>query len=105
MGGRNSVVNNDDGQPDQPLSDGEWSQWVDARRLRNWCAEDPLLDWLDAYPTVHGYRPDNEANGFNNLLSGMINNASGTTGRLRALDLGAGPELSPPLELGCPPFA
>ncbi len=46
----------------------------------------------------------NETNGMSNLISGMINNASGTTARLRALDAGLGPETSPPLELGCPPF-
>lgn len=56
---------------------------------------------------IHGMATvtTNEANGLNNLLSGMINNASGTTARLRALDAGVGPEVSPPLELGAPPFS
>ncbi len=56
---------------------------------------------------IHGMATvsTNEANGLSNLISGMINNASGTTARLRAMDAGLGPEVSPPLEMGTPPFS
>jgi hypothetical protein len=40
------------------------STWVAAGELRNWCRNDLLIDWLDEYPTIHGFAPDEELSGY-----------------------------------------
>lgn len=56
--------------------------------------------------TVEGFAAltTNKVNGLRNFVDGLRNNMSGMTSRLRALDAGVGAEVSPPLELGTPPF-
>jgi hypothetical protein len=54
----------DDGLPCDPRTDLEWLDWVAAGETRNWCRNDLLLDWLDEYPTVHGFARDDEVPGY-----------------------------------------
>lgn len=35
-----------------------WDTWVSASRTRNYCEQDPLLDWLEAFSEVKGFHPD-----------------------------------------------
>ncbi len=55
----------DDGLPCDPHTDLEWLDWVAAGETRNWCKNDLLLDWLDEYPTVHGFPRDDQLPGYN----------------------------------------
>ncbi len=48
----------DDGTADEPRTPAEWERWVPAGGMRNWCAGDLLLDWLDRYGTDHGFMRD-----------------------------------------------
>lgn len=46
-----------------------------------------------------------KASGLGTFMEGLRNNLTGMTARLRAMDAGVGPEVSPPLEMGTPPFS
>lgn len=46
----------------------------------------------------------NKVGALGNLLDGLRNNMTGMTSKLRAMEAGAGPEITPPLALGAPPF-
>ncbi|HEY9325052.1 MAG TPA: hypothetical protein VIS26_00655, partial [Candidatus Limnocylindria bacterium] len=54
----------DDGLPCDPRTDLEWLDWVAAGELRNWCRNDLLIDWLEEYPTIHGFAPDEQLPGY-----------------------------------------
>ena len=54
----------DDGLPCDPRTDLEWLDWVAAGETRNWCRNDLLLDWLDEYPTIHGFLRDDQVPGY-----------------------------------------
>ncbi|HEV8228627.1 MAG TPA: hypothetical protein VGQ86_01620 [Candidatus Limnocylindria bacterium] len=54
----------DDGLPCDPHTDLEWLDWVAAGEVRNWCKNDLLLDWLDEYPTIHGFVRDDQVPGY-----------------------------------------
>ncbi|HEV8671829.1 MAG TPA: hypothetical protein VGS01_13970 [Candidatus Limnocylindria bacterium] len=54
----------DDGLPCDPHTDLEWLDWVAAGETRNWCKNDLLLDWLDEYPTIHGFVRDDRLPGY-----------------------------------------
>ena len=41
--------------------DTPWEEWVAPSRTRNFCADDPLLDWLETFGEAHGFRPDDRA--------------------------------------------
>jgi hypothetical protein len=43
-----------------PECEDEWQQWVSASRTRNWCLQDPLLDWLNLYGEERGFERDPE---------------------------------------------
>lgn len=40
------------------------SAWVPASATRNWCQQDPILDWLDLYGEAKGFRKDKEYEGY-----------------------------------------
>jgi len=46
----------------------------------------------------------NKVGAMGNFLDGLRNNMTGTTSRLRAMDAGIVPQVTPPLSLGAPPF-
>jgi len=54
----------DDGLPCDPQTDLDWLDWVAAGETRNWCRNDLLLDWLDEYPTIHGFTRDDRLPGY-----------------------------------------
>ncbi|HUG05903.1 MAG TPA: hypothetical protein VMQ78_05150, partial [Candidatus Limnocylindria bacterium] len=54
----------DDGLPCDPRTDLDWLDWVAAGETRNWCRNDLLLDWLDEYPTIHGFARDDQLPGY-----------------------------------------
>jgi hypothetical protein len=54
----------DDGVPCDPKTDLEWLEWVAAGELRSWCRNDLLIDWLEEYPTIHGFLPDHLVPGY-----------------------------------------
>ena len=40
------------------------SDWVSASATRNFCQQDPLLDWLDRLGSLHGFVRDDELRGY-----------------------------------------
>jgi len=58
----------DDGLPCDPQTDLDWLDWVAAAQTRNWCRNDLLLDWLDEYPTIHGFIPDHQLAGYDEMF-------------------------------------
>jgi len=40
------------------------SDWVSASATRNFCLQDPLLDWLDRFGSLHGYVRDDQLPGY-----------------------------------------
>jgi hypothetical protein len=54
----------DDGLPCDPRTDLDWLDWVAAGELRNWCRSDLLIDWLEEFPTIHGFAPDEQLPGY-----------------------------------------
>ena len=51
MIGRAAITQRDDGALVDPRSDADWLDWVPAGALRNWCANDLLVDWLNVATT------------------------------------------------------
>ena len=64
MTGREAIARRDDGTLVDPRAPEEWDAWVSAGRTRNFCEDDPLLDWLDRYGKEHGFLPDDELLGY-----------------------------------------
>src|SRR5438067_427073 len=56
----NAAFELDDGTPNVPGNESRWSEWVAASKVRNFCCDDPLLDWLDIYGSANGFRRDDE---------------------------------------------
>jgi hypothetical protein len=54
----------DDGSRNVAGVDTDWSDWVAASRTLHYCADDPLLDWLDAYGEANGFVPDDKRTGY-----------------------------------------
>jgi len=53
-----------DGTPDEPGRDSDWSDWVAASRTFNFCNDEPLIDWLDLYGDQKGFITDDQRAGF-----------------------------------------
>jgi hypothetical protein len=62
--GRDALTQRDDGLVIDPHTPAEWDEWVSAGRTRNWCEDDPLLDWLSRHGRAKGFVPDDELDGF-----------------------------------------
>ena len=58
--GANALVTRDDGNTVLPTTDAEWDDWVSAGALRNWAANDTLVDWLERYGGEHGFARDDQ---------------------------------------------
>jgi len=54
----------DCGSDATPCSAEGWKQWVSAGRTRNWCEDDPIIDWLELFGEIHGYIPDTKLDGY-----------------------------------------
>ncbi|MDQ3870853.1 MAG: hypothetical protein M3301_04460 [Chloroflexota bacterium] len=62
--GRRALTFRDDGSSLDPRRPDEWDEWVAAAKTRNFCEEDPLLDWLQRYGAQHGFVRDDELEGY-----------------------------------------
>jgi len=62
--GRDALTLRDDGLTTNPQTPTEWDEWVSAGKTRNWCNDDPLLDWLARHGRAKGFVPDDELKGF-----------------------------------------
>lgn len=62
--GEQAIVLADDGTFRDPVTPEEWDDWVSAGRTRNWCLEDPVLDWLGRYGAQKGFARDDEIEGY-----------------------------------------
>lgn len=60
-----TITLKNDKSPCIPGSTCSWQTWVSASRVRNYCAEDPILDWLSEFGEVKGFVPDNKKPGYN----------------------------------------
>jgi hypothetical protein len=58
--GANALVTRDDGNTIVPTTDADWDDWVSAGAMRNWAANDTLLDWLERYGGQRGYARDDQ---------------------------------------------
>ncbi len=58
--GANALITRDDGNTVIPTTDDDWDDWVSAGAIRNWAANDTLLDWLDRYGGEHGIARDDQ---------------------------------------------
>ena len=58
--GANALVTRDDGNTVVPTTDADWDDWVAAGAIRNWAANDALLDWLDRFGGELGYARDDQ---------------------------------------------
>lgn len=47
-----------------PETHADWERWVSAGRTRNYCVDDPLIDWLGKYGEAAGFVPDTKRPGY-----------------------------------------
>src|SRR5206468_2492548 len=59
-----ALSHDNDGREIVPTNEAEWADWVPAARTRNWVLGDPLIDWLHAYGSEHGFVRDDERPGY-----------------------------------------
>lgn len=64
MTGKDAIARRDDGTLLDPQAPDEWDAWASAERTRNFCEDDPLLDWLERHGREHGFVPDDESVGY-----------------------------------------
>lgn len=56
--GKASVTSRDDGSRCVPGEEAAWDVWVSASHTRNYCEQDPLLDWLEEFGEAKGFQRD-----------------------------------------------
>ena len=59
-----SITHKDDGSPCVPGGTNSWEAWVSASRVRNYCVQDPILDWLSTFGEARGFMPDQKQPGY-----------------------------------------
>ena len=59
-----AAFHRDDGTRDEPGLDSPWGDWVAASRTFNYCSDDPLIDWLEAFGPDKGFQPDSSRTGY-----------------------------------------
>ena len=59
-----SAFTRDDGSRNVAGVDTPWSGWVAASRTLNYCADDPLLDWLGEFGEANGFIRDDKRAGY-----------------------------------------
>ena len=55
---KQAITHNSDGTRCVPSEENSWDAWVSASRTRNYCEQDPLLDWLDEFGEAKGFQRD-----------------------------------------------
>src|SRR5262245_12355107 len=63
MGARASVER-DDSRPNVPGQDSPWRDWVSPSATVNFCCDDPILDWLEAFGEAKGFTRDDQCGGY-----------------------------------------
>jgi len=58
----NASFARNDGTVDEPGRDSPWDEWVAASDTFNFCDDDPLIDWLEAFGRNRGFAPDSDGN-------------------------------------------
>ena len=56
----NAAFERDDRSPNEPGCDSPWTDWVASSKTRNYCSDDPLLDWLAVHGEAHGLERDDQ---------------------------------------------
>jgi hypothetical protein len=59
-----ALTRDNNGHEVVPTTEAEWADWVLADRTRNWVLGDPLIDWLQAHGSEHGFVRDDERPGY-----------------------------------------
>jgi hypothetical protein len=62
--GLGALTHTDAGARIDPQAPEDWDEWISASRTRNFCEDDPLLDWLERYGAQHGFARDDELDGY-----------------------------------------
>ena len=60
----NAITHKDDGSLCVPGDASTWEAWVSASRVRNYCVQDPILDWLSRFGEAKGFIPDDKQPGY-----------------------------------------
>jgi len=53
-----------DGTAGEPGRDSPWEEWVAASDTFNFCSDDPLIDWLEAFGRSSGFAPDSDGKAY-----------------------------------------
>jgi len=59
-----AITHKDDGALCVPGEASSWEAWVSASRVRNYCVQDPILDWLSRFGEARGLMPDDKQPGY-----------------------------------------
>ncbi len=62
--GEHAAFERDDGSPNLPSTNSPWNAWVPASATFNYCSDDPVLDWLEAFGESKGFRRDDQLPGY-----------------------------------------
>ena len=62
--GERAAFERDDGSPNLPGTNSPWKTWAPASATLNYCIDDPVLDWLEAFGESKGFRRDDQLPGY-----------------------------------------